>query len=231
MKSFLLSLLLFSSFTVLHATPPTLVSKNLTLSSIEGNGFHIGFTTGDGQNRIIVIRKEAPVTFVPANGATYTASSTTFDNRNLVAADEYVVYNGGSNGVTVSGLPKGTTYHIAIYEYNGSGTATEYLTTPLVGTVTTAAAPTTGASSLLFQRVTGHSFDVSFVKGAGSGRLVIMKKEGPVTVVPTDLTHYLPGTDLGNGNIVVYNNNGNAFSQFNLPTETTYHFAIFEYNG
>ncbi|HEV7331528.1 MAG TPA: hypothetical protein VGN63_10860 [Flavisolibacter sp.] len=231
MKSFLLTLLLFASFTVLHATPPTLVSKNLTLSSIEGNGFQIGFTKGDGQNRIIVIRKETPVTFVPANGATYTASNTTFDNSNLVAAGEYVVYNGASNGVTVSGLPKGTTYHIAIYEYNGSGTATEYLATPLVGSVTTAAAPTTGASNLQFERVTGHSFDVSFLKGSGSGRLVIMKKEGPVTAAPTDLSHYWPGTDLGNGNIVVYNNSGNAFSQFNLPTETTYHFAIFEYNG
>jgi len=61
--------------------------------------------------------------------------------------------------------------------------------------------------------------------------MVVGRKNAAVNVTPTDLTTYQPGADLGNGNIV-YNNTTEAFAGIqNLQPGSTYHFAVFEFNG
>jgi endonuclease G, mitochondrial len=51
----------------------------------------------------------------------------------------YVVFAGSGNSVTVTNLQPSTTYHFAVFEFNGSNAGTNYLTTnPATGSQTTA---------------------------------------------------------------------------------------------
>jgi endonuclease G len=53
----------------------------------------------------------------------------------------FVVFAGTGNSVTVTNLTPSTTYYFAVFEFNGTGTSTDYLTTnPATGSQTTAAA-------------------------------------------------------------------------------------------
>ena len=56
-----------------------------------------------------------------------------------VVVGNYVVYAGSGNSVTVTNLQPSTTYHFAVFEFNGSNAGTNYLTTnPATGSQTTA---------------------------------------------------------------------------------------------
>lgn len=188
------------------------------------------FTKGDGAGRIIVVRKAAPVQFVPVNGAAYTANNN-FGIGSPVGDGEYVVYNGTGNAVSVYDLLPNTLYYVAVYEYNGSGTTTEYLATALAGNHATATPPTVAASNIVYSNLSGNSVRVGLTAGNGFGRIVLMKKGAPVDARPADLATYSLNVQIGNGNYVVYIGSGNVFDVWRLSTSTDYYFAVFEYNG
>jgi hypothetical protein len=58
---------IISCFTLLssYAAAPTNPSTNLTVSFIEGNAMTINWTIGNGAYRIIIARKDNPVTAFP----------------------------------------------------------------------------------------------------------------------------------------------------------------------
>ncbi len=223
---------------VILAAPPTVPSSNLQYTSNEGSRLTLRFTAGNGASRIIVMKAGSPVTGQPVNGTDYTAN-TSFGTAAaaFTAPDEYVVYKGTNTTVTVTNLLPNTVYHIAIYEYNGTGVSTEYLMIPLIGSKSTAITPTTQVSNLSFTQVAGSTLRLGFTAGSGDGRLVVAKKGAPVDVTPTDLqtysadTDFGEGADLGNGNFVLYGGNGTAVIVNSLEANTTYHFAVFERNG
>ncbi|HET9426321.1 MAG TPA: hypothetical protein VFO55_13210, partial [Gemmatimonadaceae bacterium] len=63
-----------------------------------------------------------------------------FGSGTDLGTSEFVVYAGTGNSVTVTGLSAATTYHVAIYEFNGGGGSENYfLTGPLTGNQTTSA--------------------------------------------------------------------------------------------
>jgi len=98
-------------------------------------------------------------------------------------------------------------------------------------------APTTQASNITFSNISLSQMDVSWTNGNGTNRLVIVKEENEVNTNPNDLTSYSAnaalgnGDELGSGNFVVYNGNGNNFTLTGLSEGTTYHLRIYEYNG
>lgn len=100
-----------------------------------------------------------------------------------------------------------------------------------------ASEPTTAASAINFTGVTQTGMTVNFTAGSGASRIVIARQGSPVNVFPFDGTGYTPntifgqGTDLGGGNYVVYNGNGNTVSITGLQSYTPYYYAIFEFNG
>ena len=225
---YLLIFFFFQHF--VQAAPPTKIASGFNFSSIDGNGFTLSFTKGDGLNRIIVIKKDVQVTFQPTNGGAYTANNNISASQPVIA-DEYIVYDGSGNGVTITGLLPNTTYHLAIFEYNGSGNATEYLVTPARTSRITATTPVTGATNMFPMITAGNYLRLGINVGSGEKRLVLMRKGEPVNAAPADLTSYSLSTTIGTGNIVVFNGSGNVFDLNNLTTSTDYHFAVFEYNG
>ena len=100
---------------------PTIQASNITFSNVTTTSMTIGWTNGNGAKRIAKINTSNSFT-APTNGTNPKADS------NYSGSGEKVVYNGSSNSVSVTGLSANTTYWFRVYEYNGSGTGTKYLT-------------------------------------------------------------------------------------------------------
>jgi gliding motility-associated-like protein len=97
--------------------------------------------------------------------------------------------------------------------------------------------PTLQASNISFSGITTTQMDVSWVVGNGSGRVVLAKEGSAVDANPSDLTTYTAnaafasGTQIGTGNYVVYDGNGNTTTITGLTVGANYHFRVYEYNG
>lgn len=217
--------------------PPTKAATNVTFSSIDGDRMAVQWVKGDGANRIVIARKDGAVSASPQNGINYNASAT-FGAGNEIAPGEFVVFNGSTNSFFLTGLNAYNTYHVAVFEYNGSGASIEYLVTnPAKGSHATLSAPTTPSTLPELSGIIGHAMTLSWEKGNGSGRIVIAREGAAVNVNPTDLVNYVAngsfgaGSQIGSGNYVIYEGSGETVTMDNLKPSTTYHFAVFEYNG
>lgn len=217
---------------------PTVPSSNISYNSIDGASFSMSFTKGNGANRIVVMKEGSAVTGLPVNGVEYTANNNfATAGTAFTAAGEFVVYKGTGNSFSVSKLNPATTYHIAIFEYNGAGVTTEYLTLPASGSQATVSAPTSQVSALNFTNVAGNSVLLKWTNGNGARRLVVARKDAAVNAIPVDLKAYSYSPDFGDGNVinvdnyVVYAGTAAQATISNLDPSATYHFAVFEYNG
>lgn len=235
MKQLLLLLLLLCQ-TLVHAAPPTTPSSALASSNVDGDRFTLRWTNGNGARRIVVMTANPTITGAPVNGVDYT-ENVVFGQGNTLAPGEYIVGDLNSSVLVVYGLQPATNYRIAIFEYNGSGFSTEYLSTPAAATFSTAIAPQTQASALPATSIAPASADINWTKGSGSQTLVVMRENSPVTATPSDLTKYAAnsnfgvGAQVGAGNYVVYNGPASSIQVINLKNATTYYVAVFSYNG
>jgi hypothetical protein len=111
---------------------PTTNSSAISISNIGCYSMDLSWTSGNGANRIVVASTSA-IVGTPTDQIFYTANPS-FGLGSSIAAGEFVVYNGNGNSFTVSGLSSSTTYHFAIFEYNGNIANCEenYLTTGVV---------------------------------------------------------------------------------------------------
>lgn len=235
MKKMYFSLLLFIAIAA-AASPPVTPATNLVFNSIEGNKLQFTWTNGSGAKRIVVMKANSAVTATPVDGIDYTPG-TTFGNGDVLAPGEFIVYDGNSSQVTVAGLQPGIVYHIAVFEYNGTGFSTEYLLTSLKGSKATAVAPTTQASALLYTNIAPTSATISWTRGNGNRCLVVMREGSAVNSSPVDLTRYYSnssfgsGAQVGPGNYTVYEGTGSTIQVSGLKIGVSYHVAVFEFNG
>ena len=243
-KNFILLLLLLVSASSLYATAPTVPSSSLQLpaASLDGNRFSMTFNKGNGAFRIIVVKAGSPVSTLPVNGIDYTGNASYGTaGTEFAPGDGYVVFR-GSNGTSsvsqlVTNLQSGTTYYIAVFEFNGSAATTEYLNIALTGNVTTKSAPTAQAIITSFTAVAGNKLTINWSNGNGDRRLVIARKAAAVNAVPVNLTDYSASAIFGSGavlnsdNYVVYKGTSTSATITGLDPNTVYHFCIFEYNG
>ncbi len=236
MKKFYTALSFCFMCLLAFASPPVTPATNLTSNNIDGNRFNITWTNGSGARRIVVMKAGSPVTSLPADGVDY-IDNATFGNGSTLGAGEFVVYDNIPGSVTINGLSPNITYHIAIFEYNGSNTTTEYLATALTGTISTLAAPTQQASNIVFSNVATTTFTISCTKGNGTARIIVMREGSAVNSSPNNLSNYSGntyfgnGTAVGTGNYTMYSGSDNSLDAVNLKANTTYHVAVFEYNG
>lgn len=215
---------------------PTIAASSVTFGSIEGNSMRVNWTPGNGTRRIVVARAGSPVTAVPVDGIDYTASSA-FGSGDAIQPGEFVVYDNTSSFVDLTNLSPNTVYHFRIYEYDGSGAGTAYLTSTFAtSSQSTLASPVTQASNINFTNLSGTGVTVNWTNGSGTRRLLVARQGGPVNADPVDLTFYSAnsfglGSQIGTGNFVLYNGNGNSTALTGLQINTTYHFALYEFNG
>jgi hypothetical protein len=218
-------------------TEPITQATNVTFSNITANGMTINFTKGDAANtgRIVLVRAGGAVNSDPIDATTYTANST-FMSGTQVGTGNYVVYMGSGASVSITGLSFNTNYHVAVYEYNGSGSTFNCLTTsPATGSQITLVAAPSAPTDLTFGTVTYNSFIASFTAPVSipSGYLVLRRTGTAVTGTPVGGTTYTQGNTIGNGNTIVYIGSApwSNFDQTGLTDGTTYHYAVYSYDG
>src|SRR5690554_1641558 len=229
---------------------PTENGSAMTFHSIDGNRFEYTMYSanqkGNGDKRLVIVKEGSPVTAVPVDGNEYTGHST-FGSGFELAPDEFVVYSGTQVYYnTLLGLQPNTTYYFKVYEYNGSGTETYYLTTDDVNgdpvfetSQSTLTNPTVQTSNIFINSKTTSSFNVNWTNGNGTSRILIARANEPVDVEPQDLVNYNahyayfghPSYQIGTGNYGLYAGSGVSVNVTNLQPGTNYHFALFEYNG
>jgi len=96
-------------------------------------------------------------------------------------------------------------------------------------------APTIQATNFSSSSITNNSMTLSWTRGNGNAVLVIAKAYREVNEIPGGANYIASsvfgnGTQLGNGNYVVYNGTGNSVTLSSLVAGTTYYYAIYEYN-
>ncbi|RYY59231.1 MAG: T9SS type A sorting domain-containing protein [Chitinophagaceae bacterium] len=211
---------------------PSVPASGIYTGTLDGRNIHLRWVPGNGLKRIVIMKKESPVTALPVDGKDY-AESEVYKSGEEIAPGEFVMYDGNSAEVHIAGLDAKSTYHFRIYEYAGTGSSIQYLTSTFAsGTATPSLAPTVSPGALNFTSIRSDYMRINQTAGNGTGRLMIVKKGAPVDVAPEDLVKYPVsqeyglGYNFGNGNFAISADNFN-----NLEPGTTYYFASFEYNG
>jgi len=96
--------------------------------------------------------------------------------------------------------------------------------------------PTVNSTVITFSNIGCFSMDLNWTSGNGANRIVVASIS-PISGTPADQTNYIANTVFGSGSaiaageFVVFNGSGNTTTVSGLSTNTTYYFAIFEYNG
>ena len=120
---------------------PTVQASNVIISNVGATSFDVSFTNGNGSNRLVTLKTQAALKVAPIDGTTYSIGSITGSNNSVVHI--------GSGPFTVTGLVPGTIYTIQAYEFNGSGSSSNYLAAD--GTVNPTNATTAGTLPFLIQ--------------------------------------------------------------------------------
>ncbi|NUN08884.1 MAG: T9SS type A sorting domain-containing protein [Ignavibacteriaceae bacterium] len=176
---------------------PTSSASNISFSAVSGTGFTINWTNGDGAGRIVLVKSGSAVDSNPVDGTSYTANGE-FGSGSQIGTGNYVVYADNSNSVVVTGLTAGTTYHVAVFEYNGSGTAINYKTSsPLTGNQT---AVSSGTPTVTVSLTSLPSFG-NIIAGSSSGEATYTVSGSSLSgdIVITAPTGFQVSTNSGSG--------------------------------
>ena len=221
------------------ASQPASAASSIQFSNITQTSFDLNFTNGDGSSRLVVLKQGSAVDSNPVDGSVYTANAT-FGNGSQLGTGNYVV-GIGSGPFSISGLTGDVTYHVAVYEFNGTGGAENYRITG-APTASRQTSPTLQATDIVFSNLNTTTYTVSWTNavdgsGGGSRRLVLAHLGAPVDANPAELTSYTPnaafgsGTQIGTGNFVVFDGTGSSVNMTGLIANNVYHFRVYEYNG
>lgn len=126
---------------VVLAVQPTTPASAVTFTNVTSSAFTVNFTSGNGTNRLVLIKAASAINAIPVDGVTYMVSSA-FGNGMEIGSGNYTVYSGTGNSVNVTGLTPASAYHIAVFEFNGTAGTENYVTTSAIGNRTTLNAPT-----------------------------------------------------------------------------------------
>ncbi|MBL0047662.1 MAG: T9SS type A sorting domain-containing protein [Bacteroidetes bacterium] len=117
------------------AAEPT-ISSVVSIANLTTSTAIVNFLAGNGANRIVVAREGAAVSFVPTDGTAPSGVDSDFGNAVDQGSGNKIVYDGSGTTVTVTNLTSGSTYHFAVYEYNGTAGTVNYRATPGIANAT-----------------------------------------------------------------------------------------------
>jgi hypothetical protein len=223
------------SATTLFAEPTT--QGTLSVTSFGTTTITINLAAGNGSNRLLVAKAGSAVDVFPVDGTSYTPNNNITLAPNLGSSN--FVVGSGTGSVTVSGLSLATVYHFRVFEFNGTGTLTNYNTNTPGGSTgsqtTLSAEPTAQPTAINFSAVTNTSFTVGYTAAAGTPTgYIAIRKAGSAPAQPADLpvdgTTYVVNDIIG-GSAVAYVGPSLSFAQSSLSPSTQYFYLILSYNG
>ncbi len=214
--------------TAAACTPPATQTPTASFSAITSSTFDINWTPGSGTNSLVVLKQGSAVTGTPLSGSAYTAS-TVFGGGQTIASNEYVVYNGTGNTVSVTGLTNGTNYYAAVYSFNSADNCYNITTPATANTATSCAEPTVQVSAI---PVTpgNTTASISWSGGNGNSSLVRVNTVNSFTV-PVDGSGYSANTVYSSGEQTVYAGTGSSVNISGLANSTTYYVRVYTFNN
>jgi trimeric autotransporter adhesin len=207
-------------------TPPTsqatILNLTSTLTSISGS-FTPSTPLADGY---LVIASTSPTLSSPPVSNTVYAVDDIIGNGTVVSVNNSTTFN-------INNLNPATTFYFTIYAYSALQNC-YLLVNPLTGNIATKPSPictppSTQATNITATNITATSMDISFTRGNGDNILVVSRTNTSVNQNPIIGLNYIVGSQIGNGNFVVYNGPASGFSYTALTQNTTYYFALYEY--
>ncbi len=164
---------------------PTVQASNVNFTNVAATSLTINWTNGNGTRRLVLVKAGAPVDAAPSDGVGYTAN-TQFGAGDQIGIGNYVVFSNTGNSVNVTGLAPTTTYHVAVFEYNGQTATADYLiTSPATGNQTTAVAYTI-SGRVQRQNGVGISGATVTLNGGASVRTTTTDAAGNYTFLNVD---------------------------------------------
>ncbi len=118
------------------ALEPTTSVSNINFTNITSTAFKVDWTSGSGENRLVIVKKATAVSAFPADGITYDADAT-FQSGSNLGDGNFVVYKDNGNSAVVTGLLPDTNYHVSVIEFNGPNGAENYFGTLAPGNTRT----------------------------------------------------------------------------------------------
>ena len=250
MKKNLFSLIIFVGMLFVSnqffAQAPTVEASNTQLSyKWPGTAASITWTRGNGQNCMVVMRKNSSSGTVPSNNTTNYSASASYGSGSLVngVADNNVIYKGTGTGVYVYNLTANTLYDVYVYEYNSItifGTTTFYYNTnysqSALAFSTAAVQPSSCGSVYTATSITNSSATIWSTAGNGNGRLITVSLASTSASNAIQGYYYAPSTVYGSGANVggayaVYDGTASNVNVTGLAGATTYKAYDYEYNN
>ena len=136
------------------ADEPTTQPSFTSATSVGNNQMTLNFSGGNGTSYMVIMREGSAVTATPTDATNYStvSGSVNFSTAIELSAGQRIVYNGttATGTVTVTNLAAGTTYHYAIYAYNGTTTTANFLTSsPGTGSQLTTGSANSNTSDII----------------------------------------------------------------------------------
>jgi hypothetical protein len=223
-------------------TEPTIQASAVSFANTSSTQTDVSWTAGDGDGRIVLAYKGDTLSALPVDGVTYSANAV-FGAGSEIETGNFVVALGAVTSETVTSLTPESEYQFRVFEYSGSGSSINYLTS--VGTdnpdsvSTLVGKPVTQAGNVTFDQLDAESYRVNWVHGSGDSLLVVaVAGTFAATEDPVDATHYSSdaafggGTPIGNGYVVYKGISADgSLVVTNLAAATNYSFKVFEYNS
>lgn len=225
-----------NSRTTLASEPVTQASV-VTFSSIGTTSMTVGWTSGSGANRLVIVRAGSAPSGGPADGTAYTADAD-FSGSGSALGSGKVVYQGSGSSFTLSGLNPATRYYAQVFEYNGSGLSLNYYTSTATGNpgdrYTLSTEPGSHATAFGATTFSDTRIDLSWTAAGGppSGYIILQRSGAAPTGTPVDGTGYSSGNSIGDSTVAAIVTPGSATSASitGLSAGTLYYFAIIPFN-
>ncbi|MHC4882908.1 MAG: hypothetical protein ACYTCV_09955 [Planctomycetota bacterium] len=102
-------------------TEPSIQASGINFTNVTDSSMTINWTAGSGDGAIVVVKAGGAVNSDPVDNTEH-AFSSVFESGEDLGGGNYVVYRGSATSADLSSLTPAITYHVAVYEYMGSGT-------------------------------------------------------------------------------------------------------------
>lgn len=222
---------------------PTIAASGIDFNNITPTAFDISWTQGDGDSVLVVLRVVDSAQVLPTDGQGYTASTDFSNPSDSTGNGNYVlVYAANTGSLSVSGLTAGLEYAVEIYEFNGSGSSANYLTSSFASATQYSqfGEPSTAFAGVTVNAVTANGIQVTWTdpSEANNQWIVVARLSTDAATAPGAGDDYAADTAFGSGEaigngFVVYNGDGTEGSVTigNLDQNETYAFDVYAYTG
>jgi hypothetical protein len=220
-------------------TAPTIQATSITTNTPTTGGFSIGWTAGDGDGTMIVVRPTSSANTIPAIGTSYSPDLAWATAEQIDANNRVVFRNAGSTAGPVTGLTAETQYTITAYEYNTTDDCYNLTSPPSATRYTLSnepgAHPATFTTSVCGNASLTLNFSAASTITNADGYIILRRQDGfnPTT---TDVTDGIePGSlSLPVGTTLVTtiaNTATTSYVNTGLSAGTTYNYLIIPYNA